>query len=134
MKQLHYFLCLVAVVLLGFKTASAETVTDYMVDFNTTISTSDHAFKVAPGWKHIVKYRSSWNNTYQVYNYLTTVGVDNTGGLYAGSQPNGTANKDNMDMLVTPAVTGAFSLDVKKDTNSGSIFFYLIDRGRRAHL
>lgn len=127
MKQLHYFLCLVAVVLLGFKTASAETVTGYTVDFNTTISTSDHAFKVAPGWKHIVKYRSSWNNTYQVYNYLTTVGVDNTGGLYAGSQPNGTANKDNMDMLVTPAVTGAFSLDVKKDTNSGSIFFYLID-------
>ena len=45
MKQLHYFLCLVAVVLLGFKTASAETVTGYTVDFNTTISTSDHAFK-----------------------------------------------------------------------------------------
>ena len=127
MKHLHYLLGLAVVMLLGFKTASAETVQNYTVDFNTTISTTDHAFKVAPGWKHIVKYRSGWNNTYQVYNYLSTVGVGNTGGLYAGSQPNGTTNKDNMDMLVTPAVTGGFSLDVNKDSNSGSIFFYLID-------
>lgn len=34
--------------------AISATAANYTVDFNSTIDTSDPAFKVAPGWKHLV--------------------------------------------------------------------------------
>ena len=120
MKHLNYLLA-VALVLLGFSWASAETVTNYTVDFNTPISTTDHAFKVAPGWKHIVgSVSSGWSTNYMTYNYNSASGVDGTGALYCGTQ------LSNLDYLVTPAINGTLSLMVKLAESGGYIRFYEI--------
>ncbi len=118
-----------AAVLLGLGWANAETVENYTVDFNTAISTSDHAFKVAPGWKHIVGGEEDWwgDITYVTYTYQATAGVDGTGALGIGSQ-SGTS-VDNYDYLVTPAITGTATLQVQltsSATNAG-IKIYLIN-------
>ena len=120
MRHLNKFLCLAAI-LLGISWASAETVTNYSVDFNTTINTSDHAFRVAPGWKHIVGTgESSWGGvSYASYTYYSSSGVDGTGALYCGSQ------QTNPDYLVTPPITGSFTMQVKL-SYGGTIQFYAI--------
>ena len=120
MRHLNKFLCLAAI-LLGISWASAETVSNYSVDFNTTINTSDHAFRVAPGWKHIVGTgESSWGGTtYASYTYYSTSGVDGTGALYCGAQ------QTNPDYLVTPPITGSFTMQVKL-SYGGTIQFYAI--------
>ena len=120
MKRLNYLLGL-ALILLGFGWASAETVTNYTVDFNTSINTSDHAFKVAPGWGHIVaSEQGGWSTSYASYSYNATAGVDGTGTLYCGSQLS-SAN----DYLVTPAITGKMTMQVKL-SYGGSIKFYAV--------
>lgn len=128
MRHLNKFLCLAAI-LLGISWASAETVTNYTVDFNTTINTSDHAFRVAPGWKHIVGTgESSWGGTsYMSYSYYSTSGVDGTGALYCGAQ------QTNLDYLVTPAITGSFTIQVKL-SYGGTIQFYAIAEDNEGNL
>lgn len=115
MKHLNYLLG-VALLLLGFSWASAETVTNYTVDFNTTINTSSKDFRVAPGWSHIVGYTGYGS----LYSYYTTSGVDGTGTLYCGSQ------QSTLDYLVTPAITGSMTIQVKLSYN-GTIQFYAIN-------
>ena len=100
MKRLNYLFGL-ALILLGFSWASAETVTNYTVDFNTRINTSDHAFKVASGWGHIVysEEQEDWygdtETVYTPYTYYTTSGVDGTGALFCGAQLS-TTNYDHL--------------------------------------
>ena len=115
MKHLNYLLG-VALLLLGFSWASAETVTNYTVDFNTTINTSSKDFRVAPGWSHIVGYTGYGS----LYSYYETSGVDGTGTLYCGSQ------QSTLDYLVTPAITGSMTIQVKLSYN-GTIQFYAIN-------
>ena len=133
MKRLNYLLGL-ALILLGFGWASAETVTNYTVDFNTRINTSDHAFKVASGWGHIVysEEQEDWygdiETVYTPYTYYTTSGVDGTGALYCGAQISTT----NYDYLVTPAVTGTVTLQVKSGTQTNAnkgIKIYRVNEG-----
>lgn len=48
----------------------AETVDNYSYDFNTSINTSDHAFRVATGWGHIVDaftYENPYSGTQTKY-------------------------------------------------------------------
>ena len=128
MKHLNKFLA-AAALLLGMSWASAETVENYAVDFNTPISTSDHAFKVAPGWKHIVGGSTDyWGDiNYVTYTYSSDAGINATGALGIGSQTG--TSVDNYDYLVTPAITGTATLQVKLTstaTNAG-IKIYLID-------
>ena len=96
MKHLKTFMALAAV-LLGFAWMSAETVENYSIDFNTAISTADHAFKVAPGWKHIVGGEEDWwgDMTYVTYTYKANDGVDGSGALGIGSQ-SGTSSVASM--------------------------------------
>ena len=110
MRHLNKFLCLAAI-LLGISWASAETVTNYSVDFNTTINTSSKDFKVAPGWKHIV----STSYYGMSYSYVTDAGVDGTGALKCNEQ-----SSSSLDYLVTPAITGDISLMVKLTSTSGT--------------
>ncbi len=133
MKRLNYLFGL-ALILLGFSWASAETVTNYTVDFNTRINTSDHAFKVASGWGHIVysEEQEDWygdiETVYTPYTYYTTSGVDGTGALYCGAQISTT----NYDYLVTPAVTGTVTLQVKSGTQTNAnkgIKIYRVNEG-----
>ena len=119
MKHLNYLLG-VALLLLGFSWASAETVTNYTVDFNTTINTSDHAFRVAPGWGHDVKSYEDWysdEETFVDYTYDATGGVEGTGALKIGTQVLNSSWVN--DMLVTPALTGTVTLKVKAVSGAG---------------
>lgn len=94
----------------------AEEVSNYTVDFNTKIDVSDHAFKVAPCWKHIVgKYTDEWGDTYYMnYSYSSTSGRSG-GSLYCPKQEAGDNYDTNpvSDYLVTPVVSGDVTIYVK---------------------
>lgn len=133
MKRFNFLLATLLAIVFS-NGAKAEVVTNYKVDFNTTISTSAHDFKVASGWGHLVDYYlDEYYDTYYVtYTYKSTAGV--TGGcLQVGTQTalgdgwgaNGTAT----DLLVTPQITGTSSIWVKKSSSSGAaVKFYKVTK------
>lgn len=87
-------------------------VNPYTVDFNTTITTSIHDFKVASNWKHIVDtYEDYWGDeSYPSYTYSATGGVDGSGALYCiTNQESNTL----YDLLVTPTVNGTVTIAAK---------------------
>ena len=86
MKRFNFLLATLLAIVFS-NGAKADVVTNYKVDFNTTISTSAHDFKVASGWGHLVDYYlDEYYDTYYVtYTYKSTAGV--TGGcLQVGTQ------------------------------------------------
>lgn len=123
MKRLYKFLTALVITMTGGLVSQAETVANYPIDFNSEINTSDHAFRVAPNWKHIVdKYTDDYGlDYYMSYTYSATGGVDGTGALKCGEQ-NAGDNWDNgpvWDLLVTPVVSGKIYLKVKGSSYSG---------------
>ncbi len=124
MRKIYFFL--MAVALMGTSQAKADVFTPYNVDFENTISTSDHDFKVATGWGHIVDYSSGWSRTYVNYSQ-TDDGVDGSKCLNIGSQSvySWGGSKTLNDLLVTPKLTGKVTLQVKASkSNDGEIAFY----------
>lgn len=102
----------------------AYTVSDYVgysVDFNTTITTGNHDFKVAKGWNHIVSTNDYDGNGpyYMDYYYYGSMGVGSTGCLWASRQYAGDYSGGGVvnDILVTPAVNGIVKLDIKAYSN-----------------
>lgn len=102
---------------------------NYAVDFNTAVDTSDPAFKVAPGWKHLVS-TGSYSSQKVTYTYVADGGEDGSGCLQAGPQSyfDYWDYKDVplYDLLVSPAVGGTVTLDVKKATPAGTVTFYKV--------
>ena len=84
----------------------------YTCDFNTAISTSDHAFQVASNWRHIVgTYTDYWGDeSYPSYNYSETAGVDGSGALSCITNQN---TNNIYDLLVTPVVKGTVTIAAK---------------------
>ena len=77
MKRFNFLLATLLAIVFS-NGAKAEVQSPYKVDFNTTISTSAHDFKVAPGWGHVVDsyFDSDEYETYYVqYDYLAEGGV-----------------------------------------------------------
>lgn len=90
-----------------------EPASGYTCDFNTAISTSDHAFQVASNWRHIVDTYEDYysgNTTYASYSYSTTAGVDGSGALSCGTNQ---SNNSIYDLLVTPVVKGTVTIAAK---------------------
>lgn len=119
-------------------TMLAETFTDYTVDFNTPISTSQHDFQVAQNWKHVVgKYNDGYSDYYMSYSYKADEGVGGSGCLQAYRQFAGD-NQDNdvvYDLLVTPEVAGTISLDVRlTDAGKGFLEFWSTDGTSKGEL
>ncbi len=103
----------------------------YIVDFNTAIITSDHAFQVASNWRHIVDtYEDYWGDpSYPSYSYNATAGVDGGGALSCG-----TNQKSNSiyDLLVTPVVKGTVTIAAKQTASYYTPlleFYKIIDNG-----
>ncbi len=84
----------------------------YKVDFNTAITTSDHAFQVASNWRHIVgTYEDYWGETsYPTYSYSADAGVDGSGALSCITNQ---SSNSLYDLLVTPVVKGTVTIDAK---------------------
>ena len=132
MRNFYCSLALVAASTLWAGQARADIVQNYTMDFNKSISTTAHDFKVGSGWGHIVdKYTSpdDWEDYYVSYSYSSSDGRDGSGAIKVGSQnvgsyyDSGTVN----DLLVTPAITGKASIWVKKSSSgSSSIKFYAV--------
>lgn len=132
MRNFYCSLALIAASTLWVGQARADIVQDYKMDFNKSISTTAHDFKVGSGWGHIIgKYTSpdDWEDYYVSYSYSSSDGRDGSGAIKVGSQnvgsyyDSGTVN----DLLVTPAVTGKASIWVKKSSSgSSSIKFYAV--------
>ncbi len=123
-KRLRFSLLSMLVMLCGTVFADA-----YTVDFNSTIDTKNHAFKVAPGWGHIVDSSTyydddEWEDVtkYVSYSYLETDGKDATGALSAYQQKLATnayySTRDAYDLLVTPEVNGTVTLDIKASSSA----------------
>lgn len=123
MKRLYKFLTALVITMTGGLVSQAETVANYPIDFNSEIKTSDHAFRVAPNWKHIVdKYTDDYGYDYYMsYTYSATGGVDGTGALKCGEQNAGdwSDNGPVWDLLVTPVVSGKIYLKVKGASSYG---------------
>lgn|GEM_PF-858163 len=85
----------------------------YIVDFNTAITTSDHAFQVASNWRHIVDtYKDYYGDpSYPSYSYSETAGVDGGGALSCITNQN---SNSLYDLLVTPVVKGTVTIQAKK--------------------
>lgn len=133
MRNFYCSLALIAASTLWAGQARADIVQNYTMDFNKSISTTAHDFKVGSGWGHIVgKYTSpdDWEDYYVSYSYSSSDGRDGSGAIKVGSQnvgsyyDSGTVN----DLLVTPAVTGKASIWVKKTSSysSSTIKFYAV--------
>lgn len=139
MRNLYYSLALIAASVLCVNEARADIVENYKMDFNKTISTTAHDFKVASGWGHLVdKYTvySDWygsNDYYVNYEFSSSDGRGGSGTLKVGSQYIGDEEGYDMgnvnDLIVTPAITGKSSIYVKKSfswSTSSSIKFYSV--------
>ena len=125
----HYFFATLLMLLFGVGSAMADS---YKVDFETTVETSDHEFKVASGWSHIVDFFKGpiWiiPDEYVSYTYEENSGVDGSKALKIGGQT--LAGKDCNDLLVTPKVSGTVSIMVKSTgEGSASIKFFAINGG-----
>ena len=102
----------------------------YIVDFNTAITTSDHAFQVASNWRHIVdSYEYYYSTSYPSYSYSTTAGVDGGGALSCITNQ---SSYSIYDLLVTPVVKGTVTIQAKKTASyytSLLEFYKIIDNG-----
>lgn len=136
MSKHNYLLVLLLLFMASTVHVKAESVSPYHVDFNTSIATSDHDFKVASGWGHIVDYLAATyvaEAVYVSYSYAPSNGVDNSGALRIGSQ--GLYNddydsKDATDLLVSPKVSGTVTVAVAKSTeySTSKISFYSVSK------
>ena len=132
MKRFNFLLATLLAIVFS-NGAKAEVQSPYKVDFNTTISTSAHDFKVATGWGHVVDsyFDSDEYETYYVqYDYLAEGGVTD-GCLKVGTQTKlgtGWYGGSTTDLLVTPKITGASSIYVKRVKNSGTVKFYKVTK------
>lgn len=135
MRNFYCSLALIAASTLWAGQARADIVQNYTMDFNKSISTTAHDFKVGSGWGHIVdKYTTQgWGGSdyYVSYSYSSTDGRDGSGAIKVESQTIGDDWEDDTkavnDLLVTPAITGKASIWVKKSSSgSSSIKFYAV--------
>lgn len=131
MKKNYIFAALL-MLLCGAGSAWADT---YKVDFETTQDVSDHEFRVATGWSHImdadINPYFTWLTSYVEYSYEAGAGVDGSQALKVGTQNLGYTAK--YDLLVTPKVSGAVSIMVKASATNGEdascISFYIVNDG-----
>lgn len=137
MRNLYYSLALIAASVLCVNEARADIVENYKMDFNKTISTTAHDFKVASGWGHSVEkatfyddYSYDTTDEYVNYSYTSTDGRNASGALKVGSQKltGGYESKEVKDLIVTPAITGKSSIYVKNTLSymTSTIEFYAV--------
>lgn len=136
MRNFYCSLALIAASMLFVGQARADIVQNYTMDFNKSISTTAHNFKVGSGWGHIVgKYTTEgWGSEdyYVSYTYSSTDGRNGSGAIKVGSQTIGDDYNYDVghvnDLLVTPAITGKASIWVKKTSSwsSSTIKFYAV--------
>lgn len=137
MRNLYYSLALMAASVLCVNEARADIVENYKMDFNKTISTTAHDFKVASGWGHSVEkatfyddYSYDTTDEYVNYSYTSTDGRNASGALKVGSQKltGGYDSKEVKDLIVTPAITGKSSIYVKNTLSymTSTIEFYAV--------
>ncbi len=105
----------------------AADVSPYTYDFNTTIDTNDHEFKLASNWGHVAPSKESYYGGVQwvTYSYHSDQGRDDSGCLEVYQQK---INYDYVsDFLITPVVWGEVSLWVKAvpvNKSSASLYIY----------
>lgn len=135
MRNFYCSLALIAASTLWAGQARADIVQNYTMDFNKSISTTAHDFKVGSGWGHIVeKYTTTdyWQDYYVSYSYSSTDGRNGSGAIKVGSQTIGDDYNYDVgpvnDLLVTPAISGKASIWVKKTSSwsSSTIKFYAV--------
>lgn len=140
MRHFYCSLAIVAASTLWAGQARADIVPNYKMDFDKSISTTAHDFKVGSGWGHIVEKYTVYSeyygsdDYYVSYSYSSSDGINGSGAIKVGSQTIGdnsgwaSDTKAVNDLLVTPAITGKASIWVKKPSSysSSTIKFYAV--------
>lgn len=132
MKKIYFFTALL-VALFSVSSSYADT---YKVDFETSVDTNDHDFKVATGWGHIkdcfVHPIFSSMSEYVAYSFEAGAGVDGSQALKVGNQL--ILGRECYDLLVTPKVSGTVSIMVKSAAQGSdvpSIKFFKVENGAK---
>ncbi len=128
----NYIIALLLMLLCGASNAMADA---YKVDFETTVDTSDHEFRVASGWSHIVDADINpyftWLTSYVDYSYEENAGIDGTQALKVASQT--LSGQEKFDLLVSPKLSGTVSIMVKSaseaEDQTAGIKFFVVDNG-----
>ena len=135
MRKLNlFFLAMVSAL-----AVNASVVSPYVADFNTIVDASNEEFRAAPGWGHLVS-KGTYASQKVTYTYLADGGVEGSGAFQAGNQYYqdwiwGDGEEVELyDLLVTPAVSGTVSLQVKKATTNGNIRFYKVTKQDGAYV
>ncbi len=115
---------LAAVALQSGLTLQAETVENYVQDFESTCSINDKSFNLPGSWGHIAEgYVGDKNTYYPTYTYKTSGGVNGSRCIQVADQTSVGSYNDSYgqsyDLIVTPEVSGTITIDYKK-TNSYS--------------
>lgn len=140
--KLLFVLALIAGMLTGIS-ASATPRSPYNIDFESDILTGSHDFALASGWGHIVDSYfddDTWEELFVDYSVMPHSGVNGSTALAVGNQvlqvstDYGDFTHQLYDLLVTPAVTGTVTLDVKQITTSGNVWFYYVTEGSNGTL
>lgn len=129
---------IISMLLLGCAAMQAETVQDYVQDFESSITVNERTFSLPGSWGHIASgYQGDLNTYYPTYWHKAGKGVDGSKCIQVGDQTEVGSYSDShgqsYDLLVTPEVSGAITIDYKK-TNSYSSgclieFYYLVPEG-----
>ena len=122
--------------LLAVSTAFADTA-PYKVDFSSNVDTSNPSFRAAPGWAHLVS-TGAYAAQKVTYTWVADGGIGETSCLKASAQSyydySDAKDVPLYDLLITPAVTGKVTLQVKKATTSGSIKFYKVTKNGKTYV
>lgn len=135
MKHLRKLLLSAAVAVTALPSLGA-TVTPYSVDFEGLgadgVKIENHEWVPRTNWTHIVKTVEGYSGeSYLDYTYHATGGYDGSGYIETGYQYDyNTYQYTNAgDMLVTPAVSGTITLQIKSSSyyDDGTVNFYSIN-------
>ena len=116
----------------------AETVENYVQDFEAACQINDKTYSLPGSWGHLAEGFAGDNSTYfPTYTYKTSGGLNNSKCIQVSDQANVGSYNDgwgaSYDLLITPEVSGTISIDYKKQNSYASgcfiEFYYLVPDG-----
>jgi len=129
---------MISVLLLGGLATQAETVQDYVQDFESSITVNDKTFSLPGSWGHIAEgYKGDSKTYYPTYTHDSDKGLDDSKCIYVSDQTSVGSYNDgwgkSYDLLVTPEVSGTITVDYKRmnSYSDGCLieFYHLVPEG-----
>lgn len=130
----HY--AIIAAIALTGMSMRAETVTDYVQDFESSCTINTKGYELPGSWGHVAEGYVGENSTYfPTYSWKSTGGIGNSGCIQVSEQNRVGSYNDSWgsayDLLVTPEVSGTITIDYKRQNSYSDgcfiEFYYLVE-------